>query len=189
MISSVQAAGSLLEKRSSVKYNKGGQKQTVIKPDDIQIQHTYDPLGRLDHYFSSDNSFHYHYTYDPNSNPAKVEDLIHNTQTIRSYNSYNQITSEILQNGLIIAQGHTPEGQLTSLTLPDQSSVNYTYQAHHIKSAERLNGKAHYTHTFDTYDLLGQNTQETLLHQIGSIERHLSKSPRIPHLFLEGLWL
>lgn len=181
LVSSIQAANSVLEKRSEIHYNQAGQKEAVVKPNGIQIHHTYDPLGRLHEYFSSDQSFHYRYTYDLNSNPILIEDLIHQTQTTRHYNLYNQITSETLQNGLNIAQCHNPAGQLTSLTLPDQSSVNYTYQAHQIKSAMRLSHEKipQYAHTFDTYDLHGQITQETLLHNIGNVKRSYTPSGRL----------
>lgn len=170
---SIQAAGSFLEKRSSIYYNKAGQKATVVKPDGISIHHTYDFLGRLDEYYSSDHSFHYHYTYDPNSNPISANDRVCHTQTVRKYNSYDQMTSEKLQNGLTIAQNYTTEGQLTSCILPDQSSIRYTYQSYLVKSAERLDpkGKSQYIHTFDAYDLLGQITLESLLNHIGTMQR------------------
>lgn len=174
----IQAAGSSEEKRTQNTYNHFGEKTTTVKPDGLALHYTYDALGRLKDYFSSDGSFHYQYSYDLNSNPTHVIDLIQGKTTERSYDAFNNIATEKLQNGLLTAFTYSPDGKIQSLTLPDKTGVRYTYQGSFLKTIERLakDGSCPYSHYYESYDKEGRIQAESLIYGIGTV--NYSYSPK-----------
>ena len=158
VISITEAAGAPEQKHTQILYNNRGEKECVIKPDGVQLYYTYDPLGRMLTQHSSDNTISYRYTYDSRGNVIQVEDLINDSLTTRQYNEDDQLIEETLGNGLTVSYTYDAMGRPLLMTLPDSSSVGYTYQASRMKHVQRYdkNDIATYLHTYESYDLGGQ---------------------------------
>jgi RHS repeat-associated protein len=178
IIEFTQAGKSSKEIKVTTHYNLAGQKQTVVKPDGRSIHYTYDALGRLHEISSGDKAIHYRYNYDANSNPIRVENLINSSQTVRKYDIHNRMRCETLQNGLTTQIAYSPHGKITRLAFPDQSSAEYGYHGDLLIQIDRISkqGDHLYSHTFDTYDTLGQIKEESLMQGLGVIEK--SYTPR-----------
>ena len=123
----IEALGTPEDKITRTIYNSKGQKEKVIKPDGVQILHTYDIFGRLESYRSSDDSFHYIYKYDSRGNPVCVSDEIHRTRTLQTFDNENRLIQETLGNGLSLSYRYDAQGRPIELKLPDNTSVEYTY--------------------------------------------------------------
>ncbi len=172
LISSIQACGQPEEKRVTHIYNGFGQCESTIKPDGVIIQYSYDDLGRLLEEKAA-HSVHYRYTYDIRSNPIHVDNLIEQTSTSRHYDEHNRITIEKLSNGLELQMLYNADGGIKKVTLPDSSSIDYTYNGTLLSSVERKNprGTVDYKHTYNRYDLSGNPLQTALIHDLGNLTR------------------
>ena len=102
LTSLTQAKGHPEQQRTHIKYNKFGQKETVVKGDGILLIHTYDDLGRLKTYRSSDNTISYRYTYNSRNQPLKIEDLIQKTSTQLDYDLKGHLIKETLPTALAL---------------------------------------------------------------------------------------
>ena len=80
-----EAHGTPEQRETKHTYNKKGQKESTTLPDGTILHYLYDPLGRLQSYTASDQSFHYLYEYDLNSNLIRVTDKLTQTVTQRHY--------------------------------------------------------------------------------------------------------
>ncbi|MCE5293944.1 MAG: hypothetical protein LLF94_04965 [Chlamydiales bacterium] len=130
LITLVEAAKTAEEKTTSYKYDDFGQLQNIIHADGVTLNHTYDSKGRLEHFYSNDHSVDYVYSYDNSDRILEVQNLATGNKTIRSYNNFGEVSSEILESGLKVAYGYDQAGRVQELTLPDASKVKYDYSAH-----------------------------------------------------------
>ncbi len=157
LLSLTEAANTPEERITTYTYTPKGQIEHVYKPDGVIITHTYDPLGRLETILSSDQTIHYHYHYNKIHQIQAIDDLIHNTTITRTYDPKNRLLSETLNN-LTLSSTYTPRGQKKSLTLPDQSSIIYTYQGPLLTTIDRYStsGNHLYSHHYLSYDPSGR---------------------------------
>lgn len=171
LVFSIQAVGQPEEKRVTHIYNSYGQLESTIKPDGVSLQYCYDGLGRLVEEKADDHSIHYCYTYDIRSNPIQVDNLLNQSVTSRNYDEHNRITLEKLANGLEMQISYNPDGGLKKVTLPDQSSIDYTYSGPLLTSVERKtpNGATQYRHTYNAYDLSGNPLTASLINNLGEL--------------------
>ncbi|MEI8365431.1 MAG: RHS repeat-associated core domain-containing protein [Parachlamydiaceae bacterium] len=164
LVSCYEAVGTPEQKHTQITYNQYGQKHELIKNDGTKLIHTYDALGRLQELTASDGTVHYVYTYDLNGNPLKVDDLIRNIATAKTFDSSGRMIQEMLGNGLSMNYQYDALGRTTQVNLPDQSGIGYRYQALFLEAIERLDatGNPLYTHRYDRYDQSGHLIAETL---------------------------
>lgn len=182
-IATVQAADTPDEKKSSITYNSFGQKASTTTPSGQTLFYTYDSLGRLSETNSSDKTIHYRYTYDINSNPILVENLIDKNATHRTYDPHSRLLQETLANSLSCQMTYTPEGHLKHLTLPDTSSIHYTYEGPLLKQVDRhQNQTLAYSHHYLTHDLAGKLQQSSLIHHLGTLTHQFNRKGQITHL-------
>ncbi len=160
-----EAVGTPEQKHTRFSYNVSGQLETIVKADGIKIFHTYDALGRLKEYSSSDGSVHYSYHYDLNDNPIRIQDLITHTATIRQYNPHNEMIEEKLGHGLDMTYRYDNIGRCIEVTYPDQSGVSYSYTGEALVAVKRFqtHGTLSYAHTYDKRDLSGRVLEATLI--------------------------
>lgn len=165
-----EATGTPEQKDTRYTYNDYGQKASLLKPDGVQISYTYDPQGRLETYFASDNSFSYIYSYDRKGQPIKITDQNGNS-TERSYNAFGNILKETLGNNSILEYTYDHLGRQTSVNLPDQSGIQYVYDAANLKEIRRTeNGDTTYTHYYTGHDNSGSITSVQLPSQAGTVK-------------------
>ncbi len=126
----IEAAGTPEEKVTRYRYNKCGELETIIHGDGTTLNHRYDAKGRLSHFYSNDYIIDYKYTYDDADRLIEVHNGSSNSKTLRTYNTFGEITSETLETGITLSYEYDKAGRITELTLPDFSHVTYSHSAY-----------------------------------------------------------
>lgn len=175
------ALGTQEQKQTNFKYNAYGQKEQIIKPDGTKIKHLYDGIGRLKDLSSSDKSIHYVYSYDLKGNCVKVEDLVNQSVTLRSYDGLDRILQETLDNGLTVKYDVDAHGRPVQMILPDQTSVRYHYEGARLKEISRhdQSGSEQYHHVYSVCDLSGHVLQCELPGAAGKLTQSFDLCGRI----------
>ncbi|MBI3900608.1 MAG: RHS repeat protein, partial [Chlamydiia bacterium] len=151
------------EKETRYLYDARGRLNTVIKPSGTQLHHEWDDLGRLARYFASD--FDYRYTYDSNDRILSVYDAISKKKTTRTYNALGNTTQETLGNGLKLTNTFDGQGRRIALILPDNTTIDYTYQGAYLYRVSRNGLK----YTYAERDIEGYIIQADLPKHIGHL--------------------
>lgn len=134
-----------------------GQKIVTIKPDGISLHYSYDSLGRLKTFDSSDKTISYSYHYNKLDQVIKVVDEINKHTTNRTYDSLSQLIQEDLANGLSISYAYDRSGRIKEVHLPDQTSIQYYHDAAHLKEIHRIIDKnSVYSQHYCDYNLSGE---------------------------------
>lgn len=158
----IQAKGLPKQQTTHTKYNCYGEKECVTKNDGTLLISTYDSLGRLDTYSSSDDTVAYKYHYNPRNQVVQVDDLIAKSSSILTYHPRGLLFKETLSNGTTIEYEYDQLDRVNKVILPDSSSIAYTYNSANLKKIERIkNKKVIYTHCYDAYDLAGLPVKST----------------------------
>ena len=175
LIKQTEALGTPEQKQTQHVFNSYLQKIAFIKPDAVELLHAYDWLGRLTSFKASDQSFHYQYVYDNNSNVIRVDDIKNGTATHRIFDSNDRMIEETLANGL--TTGYVFDGLTRPLqiTLPDKSLINYKYKSVHLSQVQR--GK--HTHTYTKYNLSGLLESAKLIGSTGNMKYTIDACQRL----------
>ncbi|MDX8430226.1 MAG: RHS repeat-associated core domain-containing protein (plasmid) [Candidatus Algichlamydia australiensis] len=150
------------EKTTIYTYTPDGQEQTITKPDGTLIEKTYDEKGR--HIDTTAPNLHYTFTYDNLDRCIKANDHTHNTTTTRTYDSYDNLLTETLNNGLTLTSSYSADNRRKTLTFPDNRTATYTYDPYHLTSIT-FNS---YTHTYTQYNEHHTPQTETLIANLGT---------------------
>lgn len=166
----IEAVGTPEQRITEYVYNSFGQKAAIIKPDGTHLSHEYDAQGLLKALSSSDRSISYAYTYDGNHNVVQVKDQT--STTLRTYNIYNEVTLETLNNGLTLTFAYDKIGRVKRVTLPDASAITYEYDTAFLRSVKRLSstGSERYAHHYLEYDQRGALRKSQLPGAAGFLE-------------------
>jgi len=175
------------------KYNLNGQKAEVIKNDGTILFHTYDPLGRLKAFYSSDRSIDYRYQYNNRHQVLSVEDNIQKTSSQFRYDERGNLATEILSTGIQIHYIYDQLDRVARLMLPESTQIDYKYDALNVRQITRQkNGETLYAHCYDVDDLSGLNLKETTINALENIytfdllKRPLNKEGRLFKLSQAG---
>lgn len=186
MVSQIEAIGTPEQKRTMYEYNEFGQKSAHIKSDGTRLYYTYHPLGHLASLSSSDNSITYQYTYNRNGQPIQIIDPSGITE--RSYDSAGNVVKETLSHGCTLSYEHDCLHRLTSITLPDQSAIQYRYDSLYLKGIDRISdGKMIYTHEYEKHDPSGKVLESILPNQAGRMRFHYDLLGRTTAFESQGL--
>lgn len=158
-------------------YNERGLLKTVIKPNGISIETTYNDLGKVSRIQSSDNSVDYTFEYDSSGHIVTANDLSKGISTLREYNPEGHLVREVLGNGLVLSSLYDATGKRIELTLPDSSGIRYEYDAINLLALSRLDpfGKILYTHEYSSYNSQGALLEEILPGDLGMRTRIYDK--------------
>lgn len=146
-------------------YDKNGRVKALTKPDGTVIHYHYDNLGKLSRMYSSAKDVEYTYTYDRNDRFLSLHDRNQSATTSRTYDSYGNLTEEILASNFTLISSYDDFGKRTSFQLPDDSKIEYTYrvdQLYEVKRKKRI-------YTYEERDLLGNPTRIILPEAVGTI--------------------
>lgn len=154
------------DKTTRFVYDIKGRLESRICPNGVSLNHVYDGLDRLVEMKSSDGTIHYQYAYGSGPDPTEVIDHIQHISLWRQYNVFGQIIKETNPYGLTCAWTYDHHQRPISYTLPDYSSVIYSYTAGHLTEVSRLSrrGELLYTHRYCAYNLNGQVEKEECIH-------------------------
>lgn len=155
-------------------YDVKGRMQSKLQPSGVSIAFAYDGLDRITEMQSSDGTVHYKYTYDEGHDPIEVVDLVQQNALAREYNLFGELTAETNPCGLRFHWSYDNCGRCTSFTLPDESSIAYTYQNAHLAEVARLSSEnaSLYTHHYTAFDPNGHVKNETLINNINVVTTH-----------------
>lgn len=162
-----QAASSPLSKKIYYEYNTLGKLASKNLCGTL-IQYTYNKGGNL-HKIESFHSkkelqISNSYSYDRKGNITFACSL-NDKSVLRNYNSFNQITKEIIKDGegtYSLEYSYDRKGRLKTITLPDQSNIAYSFDAVFGREVNRISPQKEilYTHTYDSYDFQGKLLSE-----------------------------
>ncbi len=171
-LSIMEQGGDESPKVTRFEYDTAGRLRTTIKPDGTVLAHSYDAFGRLIEMASSDQTVAYQYSYDANGNVVRVADLRNSTTTLRSYDAWNRLLTEKLANCHSLQFSYDGLGRPTRITLPDSSSIRYTYDSANLVTISRYDAADTllYQHTYSKYDLKGQAREMQLIGNAGKID-------------------
>lgn len=130
------AKGTPDEATSIYEYNHVGQKISESKPSGVKLLFSYDVKGRLIQQTSSDSTIAYKFSYDNSDRCVQAQDLLTNKSVTKTYNAFSEQTSEDLE-GLTISASYNSFGALSTQTLPDGSTVTYSYLDGRLSSIQR----------------------------------------------------
>jgi RHS repeat-associated protein len=180
----IEAKDSSKQRITNYRYDERGQLQAVIKPDGVSVSYTYDAAGRIKILESSDKTICYKYEYDAADNIIRVDDLVLQTATLRTYQDYN-LVSEVLGNGLELGFTYNSMGNLTKFTLPDQSAIEYDYDNSSmctglLRSIHRVSksGKRLYNHTYTSFKNYLIHSEQ-LIGDLGEVQYSYDESHRL----------
>lgn len=167
----LEGIGTADERVTRRSYHSSGQLECIVLPDGVQLLHTYDALGRVASYCSTDHTVGYLYDYDAVGNLLSVVDTVHGHTTTRQYDTLRRIERELLGNSLSISYTYDAQGRMVSLTLPDQSSVAWRYKAYDLAHIDRYgaDGAHRYSHRITSRDLCGRVLGAELIHHAGLV--------------------
>ena len=179
-----EAVGTAESRSTFYTYNDIGQKVADILADGTTINYQYDALGRLEKYNTSDGTVDYRYTYDASGNIIAIDDAVHATTTRRTYDDAYRLTREELGNGLTMIYQYDGLGRISSLILPDQSSVTYGYNAMHLSEVNRIDTSNNvvYSHHYLAHDQAGHVTRAQMIGSVGEITYTWDNRGRLRHL-------
>jgi RHS repeat-associated protein len=136
-------------------YTRSGKLETITKPDLVVLFYEYDKLGRNSRQYSSDQSVDYTYIYNLNDDLISSTDNINDFQTTREVDGKGRVIKDTLANGLVLEKEYDTLGRQTLLTLPDNSAIEYVYDAFYLRYVNRISKEEEllYSHHYKTYDL------------------------------------
>ena len=171
----IEAKGSPEQRITHHSYDSQGRMESKTIPGASPITYTYNKQGflfKVQHDSKKDLAVSNSYSYDRQGNITYAHAL-HGKTVKRSYNVFNQVTEETVDDGegkYTLNFSYDRKGRLKSIRLPDRSSIAYTYDAFYGREVKRLSstGELLYAHTYDSYDALGRLTEESLIGQAGA---------------------
>ena len=167
-----EAAGTPEQKITRFRYNAFGQKEALMKPNGNEIHYTYDAFERLKTQTSIDQSIAYLYEYNLLDQVIRVTDQHSGRATTRDY-VQEKLRKETLANGLSVEYTYDRTGRARTLLFPDQTGVEYVYNAVDLKEIYRLKqGQRTYVHRDLEHSLAGQITKAEPPGNHGTIAYH-----------------
>lgn len=147
-------------------YDSRGRMKSKTLPSGTTLHYQYDGIDRLVQLQSTDSTIHYQYLYDRGPDPVCILDLLHHTKLERTYNAFGEMLTETSPVGLHLSWQYDPLGRCTLFTLPDRSSISYTYREGHLTVVTRQTpeGSSLYTHHYAHFDENGHVAEEELIH-------------------------
>ncbi|MCE5293700.1 MAG: hypothetical protein LLF94_03690, partial [Chlamydiales bacterium] len=151
-----EAAGTPEQKITRFVYNDFGQKKSATFSDGTILRYRYDNKGRVKRFFAADKSLDYNFSYDASDRVLAVTNALTGKQTLRQYNSFGELESEVLENGLRVGYDYDNAGRVISQEMPDNSKVRYDYSCF-LEKITRIDryGQERYSHTIADRDQSG----------------------------------
>ena len=159
------------EKIVCFNYTEDGLLHSLVKPDGIILNYTYDEEGHLTNLSASDHSISYSYVYDLEGRVIKALNNLTGLAIEREYDAEGRLSLEKLPSGLILKKIYNTQGRTSRVYFSDLSFVSYMYDSTYLRSIERYNnrGELLYTHTYTDYDSEGKLLSQKLIGDLGCV--------------------
>lgn len=144
---------------------------TKTMPDGLTLSYGYDAFDHLNSLVSSDGKLHHSFTYNCLGHLLSATDELKKETIERKLDAHGNVIVEKFPHGIAIKKTYDSFQRPLSITFPDKTGVNYTYDPLFIKNVTRTDpsGKPLYTHTYTNYDLNGCLTHENLIANLGEV--------------------
>lgn len=174
LISLIEAKGTVEQKITKYEFNNFGEREIIIKPDGVILRHTYDEFGRLLSLKSSEGSISYTYHYHINGKPESIVNNVNGNlfTTKLEYDQYQNLTREVLENGVSIKYEYDGLGRAIKIILPEHDEIHYEYDCVNLSKVTRLNSSYEviYSHKYKDFDLSGHLLCSQLIGQAGEVQ-------------------
>jgi len=170
LIHAIENSGSPSQRVTSFVYEQGRLIKT-IKPNGIELSLHYNERGLVDHISASDGSINYLYEYDQQNQITRAIDHQHEVSISRKYSASGQIELEESRKDIFLTNTYDFKGRKTQIKLPDNSEVNYLYNALYLEEIHRIHPDPHkcYKHHYSKYDLEGNLLTLELIKGLGQV--------------------
>ena len=167
------------ERTTTHTYTPSGLLSTKTSADGTSLHYTYSPFGYLQNLTSSDNSIHQTFTHTLNGHLSSATNQ-HHTLT-RTIDPFGNILNEAIDGKTVFTKTYDSLDRVLTITLPDQSSIQYDYQSLLLRAVTRMSadGTPQYTHAYNSYDLAARPLSEILPHNLGKLERTYDNVGRV----------
>ncbi|MBA3603241.1 MAG: RHS repeat-associated core domain-containing protein [Parachlamydiaceae bacterium] len=170
LTATIEAVGTPDQKSVQNNYDRMGRLKRLTKNDGNRLSWSYDALGRKKTEKSSDGTLSYSYSYDLNDNLLVAKDNINHTAINRTYDSYDQLTSEKLPYGQVLAYKYDLLDNVSSISLPDETTISYTRLGDRLQSISRKGkGSLSYQQVYTAYDESSNPTSIQLPKGVGTL--------------------
>ena len=169
------------EKTTRFTYTRGGQVETICKPDGVVLTHTYDGLNRLIDLSSSDGTIHYRYTYDLHNNPISVSDDCLNVTLQKGFDQFDHVLSEQFWAGIGVSYAYDLLGRCTNYGVNGAPSVEYGYSHGHLTDVIRTDaaGAELYRHQYTGIDLEEKVLEGIQIQNLGTVTQTFDPMSRL----------
>ncbi len=156
---------------TSYTYLPSGKRATKTLPDGITLAYSYHPLGFMSRLDSSDGKIHHSFEYDKEGHLKSALDENQNISIKRDVDPFGNVKKETFPSGLEVKKEYDLLGRPTYLKMGNQGTVLYAYDPLFLKSVTRISpqGKALYSHTYDSYDEDGNLVSESLIGNLSHV--------------------
>jgi RHS repeat-associated protein len=163
-------------------YTFSGLLKTKTEPNGTILHYTYDPFSHPKTVASADGSLSHHFVYNSNGILLRASDPHHTIERIPD--PFGNTLQEIIDQKLTLTKTYDALNRPLTLTLPDRSSIRYTYNPVYLETVDRLSPSQDilYTHTYESYDLSGNLLQESLPFHLGKQTRSYDQNRRLKEL-------
>lgn len=160
-----RAFGTADERTTRYTYTSSGLLKTEEQPNGQILNYTYDAFSNPKTLVSSD-LFHT-FTYSANGFLLHASDGTHSID--RTLDPFGNILTETIDKQRTLTKTYDDLDCPLTITLPDQTSIHYSYHPLYLKTIERRSsqGTPLYTHTYESYDLNGNLLIETFPLNLG----------------------
>ncbi len=175
-----RAFGTPASRVTTYSYTPSGLLKTKVQPNGITLNYTYDPYNHPKTLVSSDGALSHLFIYNSNGDLLHASDNRHTVD--RTLDPFGNTLTETIDGKLFLSKTYDCLDRPLTLTLPDQSSLRYSYDPVYLKTVERLSssGEVLYAHAYESYDLNGAILTEILPFNLG-VQSHSYDSNRRLH--------
>ncbi len=176
----IEAEGSVQEKVTTYTYGDLGRLKNKHFPGaENPLHYTYNKQGlvsKLEYVDGKKTLLSHTFSHDKKGNITSASTQ-EGRKVRRTYNIFDQVIEENMEDGegkYTLKFQYDRKGRLKGIILPDQSSIDYMYDAVFGREVIRKssNGEELYAHTYNVYDLEGKLTNETLIGYCGDRKTH-----------------
>ncbi|MCH9703546.1 MAG: hypothetical protein K0U13_02020, partial [Chlamydiae bacterium] len=144
-------------------YDLEGRCTRIVRPSGKECHTAYDGLGREIRKWGED--YDLSYSYDAEDHLLQIVDAHSKQLTTRSYSSLGLQIQERLGTGLTLKSCYNCQGERTKVSLPDGSTIAYSYRDGYLESVTRGDQIHRYEH-----DEQGEISCMNLMNSLGQVQ-------------------
>lgn len=152
-------------------YTPSGKVETKTLPDGTILAYSYHPLGFLSSLTSTDGTIKHQFQCNKSGKLLAAHDAVEKTSIRREVDPFGNVVREIFPGNIEVKKSYDAFDRPTALRLSGVGSVIYTYDPLFLRKIDRFgtDGKLHYSHLYESYDLDENLLSERMIFDAGKI--------------------